>query len=308
MRNTFINSLQDAAKQDERIILIVGDLGYGVVDEFQKELPNQFMNFGINEQSMMSAAAGLALEGYRPFVYSIGNFPTLRCLEQIRNDVCFMNLPVTFVAVGAGFSYGSSGYSHHLIEDISILRGLPNLRIYAPTDTTEVMETVLKVIGDQKPAYVRLGKGGEEELQSLRKDSTFGVREYFSGEDGLILFTSTIGSEVITAAKLLQSRGIFPTVRSLSYVEAEVARSLFLDSKFKFIMTVEEHIVSGGFGSFIREILGNLPIQMQITVLGVSKLQERETGDQGYLRKIYGLDAYSIADKFEQLNAISKNS
>ena len=308
MRNTFINSLEDAAREDERIILIVGDLGYGVVDRFQRELPDQFMNFGINEQSMMSAAAGLALEGYRPFVYSIGNFPTLRCLEQIRNDVCFMNLPVTIVAVGAGFAYGSSGYSHHLIEDISVLRGLPNLRIYAPTDTTEVVETVPKVIGDQKPAYVRLGKGGENNLHPLRKESAFGTREFFSGPDGLILFTSTIGSEVIPAINLLHGRGIFPTVKSLSYLEAELARSLFSDSKFEFIMTVEEHIVSGGFGSFIRETFGNMSTDIQIDTLGIGKLVERETGDQHYLRKIYGLDASSIAQQFEQFYNICNNS
>jgi transketolase len=114
VRNTFVDELLRQAKTDESILLLSGDLGYGVVDKFQRELPEQFINFGVNEQSMMGAAAGLAASGYKPFVYSIGNFPTFRCLEQVRNDVAYMNLNVTIVALGAGFAYGTAGYSHHL--------------------------------------------------------------------------------------------------------------------------------------------------------------------------------------------------
>ncbi len=137
MRNSFIDVLLQKAKQDERIILLTGDLGYGVVDQFARELPRQFINFGINEQTMMSAAGGLASKGFKPFVYSIGNFPTFRCLEQIRNDVCYMNLDVTIVALGAGFAYGTAGYSHHLIEDISAISPLPHIQIFSPADTFE---------------------------------------------------------------------------------------------------------------------------------------------------------------------------
>ena len=137
MRKVFLEELLKYARQDPRVILITGDLGYGVVDQFAEELPKQFINFGINEQSMMSAAAGMAKVGFKPFVYSIGNFPTFRCLEQVRNDVCYMNLDVTIVAVGAGLAYGTAGYSHHLVEDISALSALPNLRIYSPADGLE---------------------------------------------------------------------------------------------------------------------------------------------------------------------------
>lgn len=306
MRNSFINALLEEARKDAQIILIVGDLGYGVVDEFRTELPNQFMNFGINEQSMMSAAAGLASEGFRPFVYSIGNFPTLRCLEQIRNDVCFMNLPVTFVAVGAGFAYGTSGYSHHLIEDISILRGLPNLRLFAPVDQIDSRASVLAVLKDESPAYVRIGKGGEPFLPHTREDLRTGYREYLDGPDGIILFTSTIGDEVISASKILKERDLNPTIASFSQLNSKQMSHLKTISQGKFVMTVEEHTVAGGFGSIVRELLQAEFSNSRIISCGVEQLLEREVGSQRYLRGIYGLDAMSLSRKFEKFFELSK--
>lgn len=307
MRNSFINALLEEARKDATIILIVGDLGYGVVDEFGKELPNQFMNFGINEQSMMSAAAGLASEGFRPFVYSIGNFPTLRCLEQIRNDVCFMNLPVTFVAVGTGFAYGTSGYSHHLIEDISILRGLPNLRIFSPVDRLDSRASVKGAMEEETPAYVRIGKGGEPELNYLREDIKLGYREYLDGPDGIILFTGTIGDEVISAGKILRERGLHPTIASLSQLNLRIMSHLKENCQGKFVMTVEEHAVAGGFGSMVREFLQTDFTSTKIVSCGVEKLLEREVGSQQYLRGIYGLDAISLSQKFEKFLELSKS-
>lgn len=307
MRNSFVNALLEEARQDPRIILIVGDLGYGVVDEFRTELPNQFMNFGINEQSMMSAAAGLASEGFRPFVYSIGNFPTLRCLEQIRNDVCFMNLPVTFVAVGAGFAYGTSGYSHHLIEDISILRGLPNLRVFAPVDQIESRASVVAALEDETPAYVRLGKGGEPLLNFTREDIKTGYREYQDGPDGVILFTSTIGDEVISASKILQKRGLKPTIASFSQLNSKQMYHLKSITLGKFIMTVEEHTLAGGFGSMVGEQLQAHFTTSRIISCGIEKLLEREVGGQRYLRGIYGLDAFTLSEKFEKFYEFSKS-
>lgn len=300
MRNSFVNALLEEARKDPRIILIVGDLGYGVVDEFRTELPSQFMNFGINEQSMMSAAAGLASEGFRPFVYSIGNFPTLRCLEQIRNDVCFMNLPVTFVAVGAGFAYGTSGYSHHLIEDISILRSLPNLRLFAPVDQIDSRASVVAALEDETPAYVRIGKGGEPLLHFKREDNKTGYREYLDGPDGLIIFTSTIGDEVISAGKILQDRGLNPTIASFSRLNPMLMADLKSITKGKIVMTVEEHTLSGGFGSIVGEIQQTHFPSSRIINCGIERLFEREVGSQRYLRGVYGLDAITLSKKFEK--------
>ena len=145
MRNTFINYLTECAETNDKIILIVGDLGYSVVEDFQRKFPNRFFNAGICEQSMASMAAGLASEGYHVFIYSIANFPTFRCAEQLRNDVGYHNNSVTVVSVGGGLSYGNLGYSHHAIQDLGLMRLFPEFLIAAPGDPIET-EMCLKFI------------------------------------------------------------------------------------------------------------------------------------------------------------------
>ena len=138
MREIFIEELYIAARKNKRIMLVVNDLGYSVIEKFAKDLPRQFINAGVAEQNMIGLAAGLALGGKRVFVYSIGNFPTLRCLEQIRNDICYHDLNVTITSIGGGFSYGQLGMSHHATEDLSIMRALPNMTVVAPGTFNEV--------------------------------------------------------------------------------------------------------------------------------------------------------------------------
>ena len=142
MRDTFIEELTKFTKEDSSIFLITGDLGFGVLENFAIELPDQFLNAGVAEQNMTSLAAGMALEGRKVFTYSIGNFPTLRCLEQIRNDICYHDLDVTIVSIGGGFSYGQLGMSHHATEDLSILRAIPNLNVMVPSSLEEVRGSV----------------------------------------------------------------------------------------------------------------------------------------------------------------------
>jgi transketolase len=162
LRREFIDELTEFALVDQSIILLTGDLGFGVLERFRDLLPNQFLNLGIAEQSMMGIAAGLAKCGFRPFVYSIGNFPSMRCMEQIRNDVVYMDLPVTIVALGAGFSYGTAGYSHHLVDDIGAIRSF-NMEVYVPDGPSCSKKVINRIIERRKPAYVRLGRGGESE-------------------------------------------------------------------------------------------------------------------------------------------------
>ena len=166
MRTEFINTLYEIAKKDKNVILITGDLGFGVLDKFANDLPEQFINAGVAEQDMAGLATGLALEGKTVFTYSIANFPTLRCLEQIRNDVCYHNANVKIVSVGGGYSYGPLGMSHHATEDLSIMRALPNMTIVAPGDTIETgyaTEAIYKLNG---PCYLRLGRNGEGAIHS----------------------------------------------------------------------------------------------------------------------------------------------
>ena len=288
MRNVFITQLLDLARADERILLITGDLGYGVVGEFARELPKQFMNFGINEQSMMSAAAGMAQQGYKPFVYSIGNFPTFRCLEQIRNDVCYMNLDVTIVAVGAGFAYGTAGYSHHLIEDISALSALPNLKIYCPADILET-QLVTSLIANQKgPKYLRLGKGGEGQLTEVFDQSIEGLSILPGSKEIAVVTTGNILTEGMRIRSLRHD--LNPTV--ISCYSFGHLSDFFASTTYSRVVTLEEHLLRGGFGSLIREISQESVAQIQC--FGIRKIVSTYSGDQKYLREAYGLSAEQV--------------
>jgi transketolase C-terminal domain/subunit len=157
MRTAFIQELIEQARAHPKIFLVVGDLGFSVVEPFAAEFPKRYLNAGVAEQNMTAVAAGLASEGYHVFTYSIGNFPTLRCLEQVRNDICYHDLPVTITAVGGGVAYGNLGYSHHAVQDITVMRSLPNLTVYSPADPGEARECVRLLLQRPRPSYLRLG-------------------------------------------------------------------------------------------------------------------------------------------------------
>lgn len=288
MRNTFINRVSEIAREDSRVILMTGDLGFGVVNQFAQELPNQFINFGINEQAMMSAAAGLAKVGFKPIVYSIANFPTFRCMEQIRNDVCYMNLDVTIVAVGAGFSYGTAGYSHHLVEDISALSSLPNMQIFSPADSTETERVATSFLDRSGPKYIRLGKGGESPLTVEFDQTQPGFSQLEGSKDFAIISTGNILEEAVKVRNSLP--GIKPTLISL--FSFEKLKECLLTGQYSKIVTLEEHILRGGFGSFIRENASQPGVEIQN--FGIKNIHTKANGDQTYLREFYGISALRI--------------
>lgn len=298
MRNTFVNQLLLRAKEDPSILLLTGDLGYGVVDSFALELPDQFINFGINEQTMMSAAAGLASKGFKPFVYSIGNFPTFRCLEQIRNDVCHMNLDVCIVALGAGFSYGTAGYSHHLVEDIPALSVLPNMSIFSPADTLETDAILPKILAKKGPKYLRLGKGGEGELTQDFQQVAPGISSRAGSSKYAIVVSGNILSQVIKAVNEFKTE-FRPTIISVS--EFDSIPKYIPQVKFKAILTVEEHLLRGGFGTMVLELASHL--SCSVTRLGIEKLSGEIAGSQQYLREHYQLSTDSIIKSIERLIA-----
>ena len=164
MRDTFVKTLLEIAKKDKNVYLITGDLGFGVLKPFWEELPNQIINAGIAEQNMTSIAAGLAMQGKIVYTYSIGNFPTLRCIEQIRNDCAYHNANVKVVCVGGGFVYGSLGMSHHATEDIAMMRALPDVTVMAPGDLVEAEYATKAIYEQQGTCYLRLGRGGEKRI------------------------------------------------------------------------------------------------------------------------------------------------
>lgn len=295
MRNAFIESLFQEAKKDSSIVLITGDLGYGVIDKFAQELPNQFINAGITEQSMMGIAAGMASTGKRVFVYSIGNFPTMRCLEQIRNDVCFMNNPVVVVAVGAGFSYGPQGYTHHALEDIAIMRALPNMEVVSPADEIETKFLTRMLVNSRNPSYLRLGKESFDEYKKGDTSIERGrVRELVSGKDGTILLTGGVRGIAFEARNLLFSRGIDVSVCSVPFITVIDMDYLKHAAQKGPIVTIEEHSVRGGFGSAILEALTEMNEFPRIKMVGISQSDLSIIGDQNFLREVNGLNVDAV--------------
>lgn len=297
MRDTFANTLLELATNDKNIELITGDLGFGVLKPFWKKLPDQFINAGIAEQNMTSAAAGMALEGKTVFTYSIGSFPTLRCLEQIRNDCAYHNANVKIVCVGGGFTYGSLGMSHHATEDIAVMRALPGVSVFCPADLVEAREVTRAIAGYNGTCYLRLGRGGEKRIHESIPDFKIGKAiKIGDGEKVAIFTTGAIAEEVVAAREILKKSGLtpalytFPTVKP---IDKDVIKEC--SEKFGLIVTVEEHNLDGGFGSAVAEVLCELPKGVRLHRIGVPNAYADTVGDQSYLRRYFGLDAESIA-------------
>lgn len=299
MRDTFVRTLIELAKEDKNIELVTGDLGFGVLKPFWEQCPDQFTNAGIAEQNMTSVAAGMALEGKIVFTYSIGNFPTLRCLEQIRNDCAYHNANVKVVCVGGGFVYGSLGMSHHATEDLAILRALPEVVVMAPADLVEAEECTKALAKHKGTAYLRLGRGGEKRIHD--KIENFHIGKAIKVHDGqkvAIFSTGAIYEEVVSAYEHLTEQGIFPAVYTFPTVkpiDKETIESVASD--FNLIVTVEEHNIIGGFGGAIAEVMAEMR-QKNATLLriGLRDQYSIRVGNQKYLRQQYGMDSLRIAD------------
>ena len=302
MRDTFVKTLLEAAKKDKNLILMTGDLGYGVLDTFEKELPGQFINSGVNEQAMMGMAAGYASTGKRVFVYSIGNFPTLRCLEQIRNDVCLMNNPVVVVSVGAGYAYGSQGYTHHALEDIAVLRALPNMEVIVPADPVETAALTHSIIASKKPTYLRLGKSGEPTIHTSALNVSYGViNEVSPGSAGTLIFAGSVGTVAVAAAKELAGQGISVAVASMPYVSTiDIAYIKKALNKGPLIV-IEEHSYRGGVGAAVLEATNVANVQGAIGLIAADQNNLSQIGDQNYLRTANGISVEKIIAKFNAL-------
>jgi len=291
MRDAFVKKLTEAAADDPGIMLLVGDLGFGVVADFGGAYPRQFLNCGVAEQSMVGVAAGMAASGRRPFVYSIANFPTLRPLEQIRNDVCYHGLGVTIVSVGAGLAYGSLGYTHHAVEDISILRSLPGMRVHSPADAMECRAAVDEILADPSPAYLRLGKNKEPLMHDAPPDLSRGepivVRE---GTDVTVLVAGPVIVQALEVADLLAETGLSVRVVSCPVIKplnAEAVRAAAEGTAG--IVTLEEHTVMGGFGSAVLEAFAVRGWRTPILPLGLADAATHIIGGQEWLRERAGL-------------------
>ena len=299
MRDTFVKTLISLAKEDEKIELVTGDLGFGVLKPYFEELPNQFTNAGIAEQNMTSLAAGMALEGKTVFTYSIGNFPTLRCLEQIRNDCAYHNANVKIVCVGGGFVYGSLGMSHHATEDIAVMRALPDVAVFAPGDLCEAEEITKAIANYKGTCYLRLGRGGEKRIHKEIKNFQIGKAiNVKNGNDVAIFSTGAIFEEVEIACQILEEKGITPTVYTFPTVKPlDVKAILECADSHDLIVTCEEHNVVGGFGGAVAEVMAENPSKARLMRIGMSDEYCVKVGNQKYLRNEYGMSGEKIAKR-----------
>ena len=286
MRKTFIEELIEAAKKNKKIILVVNDLGYSVVEKFAKLFPKRFYNAGVAEQNMMGLASGLALEGHHVFVYSIGNFPTFRCSEQIRNGVDYHNLPVTIVNVGSGLSYGNLGYTHHSIQDYALMRLFPNVLIASPSNINETKACMKYLIKNPQPSYLRLAKS----KNTLSEKKTFNLipgkwHNIITGKKNFRkTFLTTGNTSYLT--KHLFSKNKYKDYHLFSLpIWGMKFKKKQIDQikKWKEIIVLEDHIEDGGFASWLKESINNFNIKTKIISKNIQSSVIGKVGSEKYL-------------------------
>jgi transketolase len=297
MRAAFVRGLTAAARLDPRVMLLTSDLGFKIFDEFAREFPGRFFNVGVAESNMIGVATGLALDGMRPFAYSIAPFATLRCLEQIRNDVCYHQAAVTVVGVGGGYSYGHNGPTHHSLDDIAVMRVLPNMTVVCPGDPLEAEQAVAAAAALGAPAYLRIGRAGDPLVHRdpvrVEIGRALTVR---GGRDCTLVSTGNVLPLAVEISRHLQANSISCRVLSMHTVKpldeaalracAEETHSLF---------TIEEHSRIGGLGSAIAEWSAMNGVPGPRCLFGAEDCFASATGSQAYLRALCGLTAEKVA-------------
>ena len=297
MRKTSLNSIMELAKKNSNIIYIGSDLGAGTLDEMKKEFPDRFLMEGISEQHIIGLAAGLALEGFIPYVNTIGTFLTRRCYEQVVLDLCLQNLPVRLIANGGGVVYAPLGPTHLAVEDIAILRPLPNMTIISPSDANEMKNLMAETVDLNGPLYVRLGKGGDKVISENIKSFKIGKALIYKNPGKVTILSTGVMTQIaLDVSKKLSDQGISCGVihfHTLKPLDIDLIKQIFSQSNLYF--TIEEHFLSGGFGSSILESCNELGIETKnIHRIGIPDKFAEHYGSQNSLLKKWNIDVESI--------------
>jgi transketolase len=304
LRTAFIQALNELADHDDRVCLVVGDLGYSVIEDFANKHPKQFVNAGVSEQNMIGLAVGMALTGKIVFTYSIGNFGTLRCLEQIRNDVCYHRANVKVVAVGGGLAYGNLGVTHHASEDVAIMRSLPNMTVVAPGDPIEARLATRAVVAHDGPAYLRLGKAGEPVVHE--NEPAFELGRAIMLREGSDVTLIASGGMLATADKVArrlaeQDLGVrLLSMHTIKPLDRDAVTRAATETRYVF--TLEEHSVEGGLGGAVAEVMAEAdPGHAPLKRIGLRPEFNKTVGDQNYLKAMHGLDEESVLKTIQQI-------
>lgn len=302
MRTAFISELIAQAERDPKIWLLTADLGFSALEPFAEKFPDRYVNVGVAEQNMVGIAAGLAHSGKQVFTYSIGNFSTMRCLEQIRNDVCYHRMNVKIVAVGAGFAYGPQGYTHHVIEDLAVMRTLPGMKTLTPADPLETHWITQQAVADTGPCYLRLGKAGE---QNLRAPEDFHPPRQLgdpiclkSGHDAQLFGTGSLLRNALDAASALEKSGISLGVWSVPCLNPLNEEMIFQSTENQSVVfTFEEHNNQAGLGGRFAELYSSIAGGPRLCRIGVENAPPDVYGDQDHLRRWAGLDPETLSQR-----------
>jgi transketolase len=297
MRKSFINSLTQLAEKDKRIFLMTGDLGFSVFEDFQSKFPDRFIDAGVAEQNMIGVAAGLALTDKIVYAYSIVPFITMRCFEQIRNDICYHDLNVRLIGIGGGFVYGSAGLTHHSLEDISIMRSLPNMTVIAPGDPVEAFEAIKASADHKGPMYIRLAKGGEiTEHTSISFKIGKGII-VSEGSDITLVSSANTLSLTKKVSEGLKAKGLSVRLISMPTIKP-LDEQMILDSigSTKALFTLEEHGIIGGLGSAVADIVAEKGKGITFKSFALQDSTKRKVGSQQFLLNEYGLSYSYIMD------------
>lgn len=295
MRTSFINTLHELAKTDEKIFLLTADVGFSVLERFIKEFPDRYLNVGVAEANLIGVAAGLALSNKIVYAYTMTHFLTLRCFEQIRLDLCYQNANVKLVGSGGGLTYGAAGATHHSLEDISIMRSLPNMCVICPGDPVETKYAIKAALKREGPVYIRVGKDGS----AVHKDNiNFQIGKGIILKKGLDLNILATGN-MLETAKLVSERlandGIDASVISIHTVkplDIDLIEELAYNAKP--IFTIEEHSIIGGLGSAVSEVLAELDCKVPFKRIGLPDEYSHIVGSQNFQRIKFGIDPDNI--------------
>jgi len=291
MRQAFINTLIQLAETDKDIWLLTADMGFGLVEKFTTQFPKRYINVGVAEQNMIGIATGLALEGKKVFCYSIANFPTMRCLEQIRNDVCYHNLPVCIVSGGAGLWYGALGMTHHAVEDIAVMRCLPNMAVVSPCDADDMAESIKNIYRNSKPCYLRMSRTAKSLIMIEQTTIT-------GSTNGRVLILATGGRMVevaVEASRELVQRRIVANTLNVTLIKP-FYNSILTDyvANPNIIITIEEHSRIGGLGSVVAEVLASMRQHPPLVRLGTGDCYPTTAMSYDELLKANHLDVDGI--------------
>ena len=304
MRKAFNEELLKIAEADPRVYMILADIGYGEIEPFANTFPDRFINCGVAEQEMTGVACGVAMEGNTAITYSIANFPTLRCLEQIRNDVCYHDADVKIVIIGGGVAYGELGMSHHSTEDIATMRALPNMVVLVPSDGAETKAATHAMLDYKGPVYFRCGYKGEPDLHSGPVEVKIGgSAQLRDGKAATLFFAGTVGINAVKAVEQLAQDGIDCRLVSLYSIKPIDKEAILRAAKETGgIVVLEEHNICGGVGSAVAEVLmdegaGNVPFKR----LAMPDVNATKVGCQAWMREQYGLGVKDVVNAVKQI-------